>query len=120
MPRYKLVFFSPIQDTSRILDHIFSKFPKDVGKIGEYEYCAFMTRGTGQFRPGPEANPHIGTPGKPEAVEEHRVEVVVIDKGQNDEIKAAIAELKSVRRFIVKEAAADHLFPGTSIRGSSI
>lgn len=100
MPHFKLVFFSPTQDTSRILDHLFSKFPKDVGKIGEYEHCAFMTRGTGQFRPGSEANPHIGTPGKLEFVEEHRVEVVVNDKGQNDEVKAAIRELKSVCLFI--------------------
>jgi hypothetical protein len=97
MPRFKLVFFSPTKDTSRILDHMFSKYPKNVGRIGEYEHCAFVTRGTGQFRPGPEANPHVGTPGDLEYVEEDRVEVLVNDKGLNEEVKGAIKELKAVR-----------------------
>ena len=100
MPRFKLVFFSPTKDTSRILNHIFSKYPKNVGKIGEYEHCAFVTRGTGQFRPGPEAHPHIGTPGELEFVEEDRVETLVVDRGQNEEVKGVIRELKSVRRIL--------------------
>ncbi|KAI0685581.1 GTP cyclohydrolase 1 type 2/Nif3 [Cytidiella melzeri] len=99
MPRFKLVFFSPTNETSRILAHLFSKFPKDVGKIGDYESCAFTTRGTGQFKPGPEANPHIGSCGELECVEEDRVEVVVNDKGQNEEVKGAIRELKSVHPY---------------------
>ena len=96
MPRFKLVFFAPVKDTARILSHVFSKMPKAVGKIGDYESCAFITSGTGQFRPGPEANPTIGTPGQLEFVEENRVEVVVNDKGANEEIRDAIKELKSV------------------------
>jgi hypothetical protein len=100
MSRFKLVFFSPTKDTSRILDHMFSKYPKNVGRIGEYEHCAFVTRGTGQFRPGPEANPHVGTPGDLEYVEEDRVEVLVNDKGLNDEVKGAIKELKAVRSIL--------------------
>ena len=97
MARFKLVFFVPVQDTSRVLNHIFAKNPKTVGKIGNYENCAFMARGTGQFRPGPEANPTIGKPGELEFVEENRVEVVVNDKGENEEIKSAITALKAVR-----------------------
>jgi hypothetical protein len=100
MPRFKLVFFSPTKDTSRILDHMFSKYPKSVGRIGEYEHCAFVTRGTGQFRPGPEANPHVGTPGDLEYVEEDRVEVLVNDKGLNEEVQGAIKELKAVRSIL--------------------
>jgi len=30
-----------------MLDHLFQKLPKEVGKIGQYEHCAFVTRGTG-------------------------------------------------------------------------
>lgn len=97
MPRFKLVFFSPTKDTSRILKHIFTALPQHVGKIGDYESCAFVTRGTGQFRPGPGANPVIGTRGELEFVEEDRVEVVVNDVGGSEEIKGAIRELKNVR-----------------------
>ena len=99
MSRFKLVFFVPVQDTSRVLKHLFSKYPQTVGKIGQYESCAFLTKGTGQFVPGPEANPAIGKRGELEFVEENRVEVVVNDKGQNEEIKGAIEELKSVRAY---------------------
>ena len=97
MPRFKLVFFVPVKDTSRVLNHVFAKMPHEVGKIGHYESCAFVSRGTGQFKPGPEANPAIGTRGELEFVEENKVEVVVNDKGANEEIKSAIRELKSVR-----------------------
>ena len=96
MPRFKLVFFVPVKDTSRVLSHVFSKMPNDVGKIGQYESCAFMSRGTGQFKPGLEANPAIGKPGGLEYVEENKVEVVVNDKGANEEIRSVIRELKSV------------------------
>lgn len=97
MPRFKLVFFCPTKETSRVLNHVFAEYPHNVGKIGHYESCAFVTRGRGQFRPGPEANPAIGTRGELEFVEEDRVEVVVTDHGQNEEIRGAIQELKSVR-----------------------
>lgn len=99
MPRFKLVFFSPVKSTSSILSHLFSKYPKELGNIGNYEECAFFSQGTGQFRPGPEANPAVGTRGELEYVEEHRVEVVVNDGGHNDQIKQAIAELKKVHPY---------------------
>jgi len=99
MPRFKLVFFSPVKSTSTILSHLFLNFPKAIGKIGNYEECAFISPGTGQFRPGVEANPAIGARGELEYVEEHRVEVVVNDKGLNDEIKNAVAELKKVHPY---------------------
>jgi hypothetical protein len=51
---------------------------------------------TGQFRPGPEARPTIGTSGELEFVEEDKVEVIVNDKGQREEIKKAVKELKVV------------------------
>ncbi|EKM53720.1 uncharacterized protein PHACADRAFT_260210 [Phanerochaete carnosa HHB-10118-sp] len=99
MSRFKLVFFAPVRDTSRILNHLFSKYPQTVGKIGQYESCAFLSRGTGQFRPGPEANPAIGKRGELEFVEENRVEVIVNDKGENEEIRGAIKELKAVSSY---------------------
>ncbi len=49
------------------------------GRIGEYEGCSFETKGTGRFRPGPDANPTVGNAsGISEAVEEVRLEVEVM------------------------------------------
>ena len=54
--------------------------------------------GAGQFRPMAGANPAIGSVGTLERVEEHRVEVLVVDEsgGKNEQIKGAVAELKKV------------------------
>lgn len=124
MSRFKLVFFVPVKHTSRVLNHIFSKMPNVVGKIGQYESCAFVTRGTGQFRPGPEANPTIGTRGELEFVEENRVEVVVDDKGANEEVRNVITELKSVRTHFscIRTCTLDRAFThvGASLRRSRI
>lgn len=51
---------------------------------------------TGQFKPGPGTQPAIGTLGELEYVEEDRVEVVVNDKGDREEVKRVIKELKAV------------------------
>lgn len=45
------------------------------GKIGNYTFCSFSTKGTGRFKPEKGANPHIGGVGKFEEVEEERIEV---------------------------------------------
>ena len=50
----------------------------------------------GQFKPGPEANPAIGSVGQVEYVDEDRVELVVNDSGQKKEVKNVIEELKKV------------------------
>ncbi|KAJ7246883.1 GTP cyclohydrolase 1 type 2/Nif3 [Mycena haematopus] len=94
LARYKLIFFSPIPNTRAILDHIFNTFPAHVGKIGNYERCAFITRGTGQFAPTAAANPTIGTPGTLNRVEEHRVEVLVVDR-----IREVVAALKDIHPY---------------------
>ena len=46
------------------------------GRIGDYEACAWSTLGQGQFRPLAGANPHIGSIGSLERVEECKVEMV--------------------------------------------
>lgn len=46
------------------------------GVIGNYTFCTFSSKGVGRFRPEVGANPAIGEVGKPEAVEEERIEVV--------------------------------------------
>lgn len=46
------------------------------GSIGNYSHCSFTSSGTGQFKPGSEANPHIGQLGELEAVSEVCIETI--------------------------------------------
>lgn len=47
------------------------------GQIGDYKDCSFSSRGIGRFTPTGAANPTIGAIGKPEQVEEERIEIIV-------------------------------------------
>jgi dinuclear metal center YbgI/SA1388 family protein len=47
------------------------------GQLGNYKNCSFKTVGVGTFMPNEEANPHIGTNGQQETVEETRIEVLL-------------------------------------------
>ncbi|KAL0564809.1 hypothetical protein V5O48_017231 [Marasmius crinis-equi] len=96
--RFKSVFTTPSSSTRAVLDHLFAKCPKELGKIRNYEHCAFVSRGTGQFRPSAEANPTIGAPGTLEFVEEDRVVMVVNDNGGKEELRTNLSSDYS-RRF---------------------
>ncbi len=51
-------------------------FDAGAGIIGEYEECSFFSHGIGTFCGGEKSNPTIGSPGKSEALEEVRLEMV--------------------------------------------
>lgn len=69
----QLVFFVSLESTDLVLEALHKA---GAGQIGNYSNCSFKVQGTGQFLPSGAANPTIGTPGKPEQVQENRVEVV--------------------------------------------
>lgn len=71
---YKLVTFVPASHFEQVREALANA---GAGRIGNYEACAFATRGTGYFRPGDMARPFIGEPGKLESAEELRLEVEV-------------------------------------------
>ncbi|PFH52208.1 hypothetical protein AMATHDRAFT_140662 [Amanita thiersii Skay4041] len=96
---YKLIFFAPHQHTKRILSHLFQTFPKELGSLGNYDSCAFVCRGRGQFRPLAGSNPFLGKTSELEYVEEDRVELLVSDKGGKEEIRKSIEELKKVHPY---------------------
>lgn len=49
------------------------------GQIGDYSECSFQTKGIGRFRPGADADPHIGEAGgEIQSVEEVRLEMEVM------------------------------------------
>jgi len=47
------------------------------GKIGNYDFCSFSSKGVGRYRGNENSNPAIGKSGQYESVEEERIEVVV-------------------------------------------
>lgn len=69
----KLVTFVPEKDTQGVLEALHEA---GVGKIGAYDHCSFSIEGTGRFKPGSGASPHIGKPGEIESVNETRIEVI--------------------------------------------
>jgi len=61
------------------------------GKVGNYSFCSFSTKGIGRFLPQEGAQPAIGEVGKLEEVEEERIEITC-----SDELVAAV--VASIRR----------------------
>jgi hypothetical protein len=86
------------------------------GKIGNYTYCTFSSKGTGRFRPEQGANPHIGQVGKFEEVAEERIETVC----SRENLKNVIGAIKKAHSY--DEVAFD-VYPlesvGEEIMGNS-
>jgi hypothetical protein len=58
------------------------------GKIGNYTYCSFSSKGIGRFKPEEGAHPNIGEVGKFESVAEEKIEAVCERDKMTDVIKA--------------------------------
>lgn len=97
----KLVVFVPLTHTDAVRETLGKT---GAGKIGNYDFCSFSSRGVGRFRGNENSNPTIGEPGKLEFVEEERIEVLVPREILNDVITA----MKSVHPY---EEVAFDLYP---------
>jgi dinuclear metal center YbgI/SA1388 family protein len=84
----KLVVFVPEPDTERVIDALATA---GAGKIGAYQRCAWTSSGTGTFRPGPGADPTVGSVGSVEHVAETRVEMVVPRRSRSTVLEALVA-----------------------------
>ena len=69
----KIVVFVPETHTNIVRE---AMGQAGAGKIGNYSYCSFSSRGVGRFKPNDGANPFIGEVGKLEEVIEERIEVI--------------------------------------------
>ena len=69
----QLVTFVPSDNTEEVLAALHEA---GAGNIGEYSNCSFQVQGTGRFLPSENANPKVGERGKPEQVQENRIEVI--------------------------------------------
>ncbi len=65
------------------------------GKIGNYTYCTFSSRGIGRFKGELGSNPYIGEVGKIEEVEEERIETVC----SRENLQAVISAVKVVHPY---------------------
>ncbi|POS72656.1 hypothetical protein DHEL01_v208950 [Diaporthe helianthi] len=73
--RYKLIFHAPLAAVAACKQAIFAA---GAGRYPNYSECSFTVVGTGQFRPGDAANPHIGKAGALEEVQEAMVETLCV------------------------------------------
>lgn len=70
----KLCIFTPITHADLIRKTLGES---GAGKIGNYDFCSFSTKGIGRFRGDQSTQPHIGTQLQYESVEEEKIEVLV-------------------------------------------
>ncbi len=88
----KLVVFVPLTHADIVRQALGEA---GAGKIGNYDFCSFSSRGTGRFRGNELSNPVIGEKGKYESVEEERIEVIV----PREILKEVIEKMKSVHPY---------------------
>ncbi len=88
----KLVVFVPVTHADVVREALGKA---GAGKIGNYDFCSFSSRGGGRFRGNESSHPAIGTPGILEEVEEERIEVLV----PREILKEVIAAMKSVHPY---------------------
>ena len=81
----KIVVFVPETHTDAVRE---AMGKSGAGKIGNYTYCSFSSKGTGRFKPEDGAHPAIGEVGKLESVQEERIEVVCDRKFLEDVVSA--------------------------------
>lgn len=89
--RFTLVFRVPTSHLEVCKTAIFAAGAGRYPGSGNYTECCFTVIGTGQFRPGDAANPHIGNPGSIEQVQEARVETLCVGE---DVARKAVEALK--------------------------
>lgn len=94
----KIVVFVPESHANKVREAMGSA---GAGKIGNYSFCSFSSKGIGRFKPEKGANPTIGKVGKLELVEEERIEVICERGG----LKKVIAAIKKVHPY--EEVALD-------------
>ncbi len=84
---YLISFYVPETHLERVKDALFEK---GAGRIGNYDCCAWQTKGKGQFRPLKGSLPFSGIHERLEKTEEYKVEMVCKNELLKDVLKALI------------------------------
>ncbi len=101
MGKVKLVVFVPLSHTDIVRQALGDA---GAGKIGDYDFCSFSSRGIGRFRGNENSNPAIGSAGEYEQVEEERIEVVV----PREILKEVVKKMKEAHPY---EEVAFEIYP---------
>ncbi len=88
----KIVVFVPETHTYKVRE---AMGMAGAGKIGNYSFCSFSSKGVGRFKPEQGADPHIGQVGKFEEVAEERIETIC----PRVKLQAVIAAIKEVHPY---------------------
>lgn len=91
LTKYILTFYAPPAATAACKAAIFAAGAGRYPGPGGYTECCWSTAGTGQFRPGDAAKPHIGAVGALEETPEVMVETLCIGA---DVTRSAVEALK--------------------------
>jgi len=97
----KLVVFVPETHTDIVRE---AMDKAGAGKIGNYSYCTFSTKGIGRFKPEAGANPLIGEVGKLEEVAEERIETVC----EREKLEVVLSAIRKVHPY---EEVAFDIYP---------
>lgn len=85
---YKVVVFAPRSGSDAVRQ---AMFQAGAGAMGNYQEASYETQGHGRFTPLKGASPAIGQVGRPEAVEETRIEVLCGQANLEQVVQAAKA-----------------------------
>jgi hypothetical protein len=88
----KIVVFVPETHTDVVRE---AMGKTGAGKIGNYNFCTFSSKGIGRFKPEQGADPHVGKVGKFEEVAEERIETVCA----RENLAAVIKAIKEVHPY---------------------
>lgn len=89
---YQLFFYVPESHLEAVKAAIFAT---GAGHIGNYDHCCWQVRGRGQFRPLAGANPHIGSVGAVESLDEYRVELIL----PASQLQPALAAMRAAHPY---------------------
>jgi hypothetical protein len=89
--KFRLIFHVPESGVEACKTAIFAVGAGRYPGKGNYTECCWTTMGQGQFRPGDQANPHIGKVGELEVLPEVMVETLCVGE---DIARKAVAALK--------------------------
>ena len=89
---FRIEFYVPQSHLKEVKNALFQA---GAGRVGDYDCCAWQTAGTGQFRPGADSSPFIGSAGAMETVEEFKVELVC----EAECLESAIAAMKEAHPY---------------------
>jgi dinuclear metal center YbgI/SA1388 family protein len=91
-PMDTIVVFAPVDSAERIRAGLAEA---GAGQLGDYDQASFTSPGEGRFRPLAGASPTIGEVGRPEVVEEVRIEAVC----PRSRREAAVAAMKAAHPY---------------------